>query len=71
MVPEGVTVVAALHTVGAPTLADPEAELDEDVLVCGDRKADKARVAAPDRADPGPARGQRRRRSRWRASSSS
>jgi len=45
MVPEGVTVVAALHTVGAPTLADPEAELDEDVLVCGDRKADKARVA--------------------------
>ena len=45
MVPEGVTVVAALHTVGAPTLADPDAELDEDVLVCGDRKADKARVA--------------------------
>jgi len=45
MVPEGVTVVAALHTVGAPTLADPEAVLDEDILVCGDRKADKARVA--------------------------
>ena len=45
MVPEGVTVVAALHTVGAPTLADVEAELDEDVPVCGDRKADKARVA--------------------------
>jgi 8-hydroxy-5-deazaflavin:NADPH oxidoreductase len=45
MVPEGVTVVAALHTVGAPTLADTAAELDEDVLVCGDRKADKARVA--------------------------
>jgi NADPH-dependent F420 reductase len=45
MVPDGVTVVSALHTVGAPTLADPEAELDEDVLVCGDRKADKARVA--------------------------
>jgi 8-hydroxy-5-deazaflavin:NADPH oxidoreductase len=45
MVPEGVTVVAALHTVGAPTLADPVAELDEDVLVCADRKADKARVA--------------------------
>jgi NADPH-dependent F420 reductase len=45
MVPEGVTVVAALHTVGAPTLADPEVELDEDVPVCGDRKADKARVA--------------------------
>jgi NADPH-dependent F420 reductase len=45
MVPEGVTVIAALHTVGAPTLADPSAELDEDVLVCGDRRADKARVA--------------------------
>ena len=45
MVPEGVTVVAALHTIGAPTLADSDAEFDEDVLVCGDRKADKARVA--------------------------
>jgi NADPH-dependent F420 reductase len=45
MVPEGVTVIAALHTVGAPTLADPNAELDEDVPLCGDRKADKARVA--------------------------
>jgi len=45
MVPEGVTVVAALHTVGAPTLTDTSAELGEDVLVCGDKKADKARVA--------------------------
>ena len=45
MVPEGVTVVAALHTVGAPTLGEPSAALDEDVLVCGDRKEDKARVA--------------------------
>jgi len=45
MVPDGVTVVAALHTVGAPTLANADAELDEDVPVCGDRKADKARVA--------------------------
>jgi len=45
MVPEGVTVVAALHTVGAPTLADLDAELGEDILVCGDKKADKARVA--------------------------
>jgi 8-hydroxy-5-deazaflavin:NADPH oxidoreductase len=45
MVPEGVTVVAALHTIAAPTLANPEAELGEDVLICGDRKADKARVA--------------------------
>ncbi|MGE0067685.1 MAG: NADPH-dependent F420 reductase [Solirubrobacterales bacterium] len=45
MVPEGVVVVSALHTVGAPTLADLEAELGEDVLVCADKKADKARVA--------------------------
>jgi NADPH-dependent F420 reductase len=45
MVPDGVAVVAALHTIGAPSLADLEAELDEDILVCGDRKADKARVA--------------------------
>ncbi|HEX8690301.1 MAG TPA: NADPH-dependent F420 reductase [Solirubrobacterales bacterium] len=45
MVADGVTVVAALHTIAAPTLADLDAELGEDVLVCGDRKADKARVA--------------------------
>jgi 8-hydroxy-5-deazaflavin:NADPH oxidoreductase len=45
MAPEGVTVIAALHTVSAPTLNDPEAELGEDVLICGERKADKARVA--------------------------
>ena len=60
MVPEGVTVVAALHTVGAPTLADPDAELDEDVL---DLRRPQGRQGAgrpPDRADPRPARGQRR-----------
>jgi 8-hydroxy-5-deazaflavin:NADPH oxidoreductase len=45
MAPDGVTVIAALHTVSAPMLADPDAELDEDVLLCGERKADKARVA--------------------------
>ena len=45
MVPEGVTVLAALHTVGAPTLADTDAALGEDILICGDKKADKARVA--------------------------
>jgi len=45
MVPEGVTVVSALHTLGAPTLADPDVKLDEDVLICGERKADKVRVA--------------------------
>jgi len=45
MVPDGVTVISALHTVGAPTLADLDADLGEDILVCGDKKADKARVA--------------------------
>ncbi len=46
MVPEGVSVVAAFHTVGAPELGDREVVLDEDVLLCGDLKADKAKVAA-------------------------
>jgi NADPH-dependent F420 reductase len=45
MVPEGVTVISALHTISGGPLADPEVELDEDVLICGDRKADKVRVA--------------------------
>jgi 8-hydroxy-5-deazaflavin:NADPH oxidoreductase len=45
MVPDGVTVVSALHTVSAPVAADLDRDLDEDVLVCGDRRADKARVA--------------------------
>ncbi|MGN6588166.1 MAG: NADPH-dependent F420 reductase [Solirubrobacterales bacterium] len=45
MVPEGVTVIAAMHTLAAPVLANLDAELGEDVLVCGDKKADKARVA--------------------------
>jgi hypothetical protein len=45
MVPEGVTVIAALHTVSAKSLADDEGPLEEDVLICGERKADKARVA--------------------------
>ena len=45
MVPDGVTVVAGLHTISAPMLADTGAELAEDVLLCGDRKSDKARVA--------------------------
>jgi NADPH-dependent F420 reductase len=45
MVPDGVRVVSALHTVSASVLRDPDATLDEDILVCGDRKADKARVS--------------------------
>ena len=46
MVPDGVRVVSALHTVSASSLRDLDHELDEDVLVCGDRKADKQRVMA-------------------------
>jgi NADPH-dependent F420 reductase len=45
MVPGGVRVVSALHSVSAATLADPDAELAEDVPICGERKADKQRVA--------------------------
>jgi 8-hydroxy-5-deazaflavin:NADPH oxidoreductase len=44
MVPAGVRVVSALHTVSAATLGDLGAALGEDVLVCGDVKADKQRV---------------------------
>jgi 8-hydroxy-5-deazaflavin:NADPH oxidoreductase len=45
MVPDGVTVIAAMHTLAAPVLAKLDTELGEDVLVCGDKKADKAQVA--------------------------
>lgn len=41
MVPDGVRVVSALHTVSAAALGALDHALDEDVLVCGDRKADK------------------------------
>jgi NADPH-dependent F420 reductase len=44
MVPEGVTVISALHTVNAAALAEGD-QIDEDILICGDRKADKIRVA--------------------------
>jgi NADPH-dependent F420 reductase len=45
MVPDGVEVVSALHTVSAATLGDLEHELDEDVLVAGDSIEAKRRVA--------------------------
>jgi NADPH-dependent F420 reductase len=44
MVPDGVRVVSALHTVSAAIVRDLDARLDEDILVCGDRKADKAQA---------------------------
>ncbi len=46
MAPEGVRVVSAFHTVSAALLADLDHELDEDVLLCGDRHEDKEQVAA-------------------------
>jgi hypothetical protein len=44
MVPEGVRVVSAFHSVSAALLTDLDHDLDEDVLVCGDRKSDKAKL---------------------------
>jgi len=45
MVPDGVTVVSALHTVSAASLSKLATRLDEDVLVAGDSKEAKRRVA--------------------------
>ncbi|MBV9194804.1 MAG: NADPH-dependent F420 reductase [Solirubrobacterales bacterium] len=45
MAPEGVRVVSAFHTVSAALLSDLEHQLDEDVLICGDRRADKQKLA--------------------------
>lgn len=45
LVPAGVTVVSALHTVAASHLADLAHAFDEDVLVAGDDKDAKRRVA--------------------------
>jgi 8-hydroxy-5-deazaflavin:NADPH oxidoreductase len=44
MVPDGVVVVSGLHTVSASVLRDLDHALDEDVLVCGDRRDPKRRV---------------------------
>jgi len=46
MVPDGVRVVSALHTVSAASLTDLEHPLDQDVLVCGDDRTDKREAAA-------------------------
>jgi NADPH-dependent F420 reductase len=45
MGPAGVTVLSALHTVSAATLRELDHALDEDVLLAGDRRADKHRAA--------------------------
>jgi NADPH-dependent F420 reductase len=44
LVPKGVRVVSALHTISGASLEDLDAQLDQDTLVCGDRKADKEPV---------------------------
>jgi NADPH-dependent F420 reductase len=46
MAPDGVRVVSAFHTVSAALLTDLDHDLDEDVLICGDKKADKQQLAA-------------------------
>ncbi|MGI8440325.1 MAG: NADPH-dependent F420 reductase [Thermoleophilaceae bacterium] len=46
MADEGVRVVSAFHTVSAKHLANLDAPLSEDVLVCGDERDAKAEVAA-------------------------
>ena len=45
MVPEGVRVVSGLHTVSAASLTDFEHPLEQDVLLCGDSREDKAEAA--------------------------
>jgi NADPH-dependent F420 reductase len=45
MVPEGVRVVSALHTVSAASLSDLDHPLEQDVLLCGDSREDKRQAA--------------------------
>jgi NADPH-dependent F420 reductase len=45
MAPAGVRVVSAFHTVSAALLSEIEHDLDEDILICGDKREDKAKVA--------------------------
>ncbi len=46
MVPDGVRVVSALHTVSAASLSDLEHPLEQDVLLCGDVRPDKLEAAS-------------------------
>jgi len=45
LLPDGVGIVSAFHTVSAALLSDLDHQLDEDVLLCGDSREDKARAA--------------------------
>jgi 8-hydroxy-5-deazaflavin:NADPH oxidoreductase len=53
MAPPAVRVVSAFHTVSATHLTDLDDALDEDVLICGDRREDKAKLAELVEAIPG------------------
>jgi NADPH-dependent F420 reductase len=44
LVPKGVRVVSGLHTLSAALLEDLDHDLNQDTLICGDRKADKELV---------------------------
>jgi 8-hydroxy-5-deazaflavin:NADPH oxidoreductase len=46
LAPEGVRVLSAFHTVSAALLTDLDHDLDEDVLIVGDKRNDKAKLAA-------------------------
>jgi 8-hydroxy-5-deazaflavin:NADPH oxidoreductase len=46
LVPDWVSVVSALHTVSAASLTDLDHPLEQDVLICGDSRADKLRAAS-------------------------
>ena len=45
LVPDGVRVVSALHTVSAASLADLQHPLEQDALLCGDSRQDKRDAA--------------------------
>lgn len=53
LVPDGVTVVSALHTVAARHLAELDYAFGEDVFVCSDSRDAKARVAELIKLIPG------------------
>lgn len=53
MVPRGVSVVSALHTVSAAALSDPSITMDEDVLMASDDRKAKDDVADLIRRIPG------------------
>ena len=46
LLPDGVGLVSAFHTVSGAHLQELDHDLDEDVLICGDSKEDKQRLAS-------------------------